>query len=65
MERSNSEPDNVVSMAEWVERKAQPTQQDISKRLAEIALNQLVLASEKHRLEHQLAIMRNNSPQSS
>ena len=44
----------VISMQDYLERKAGPTKQDISKRLAEIALQQLLLASEKHRLEAQL-----------
>lgn len=48
-------------MAEYLERKSAPSPGDLSKRLAEIALNQLLLASEKHRLEHQLAIIRQNT----
>lgn len=47
-------------MAEYLERKSAPSPDDLSKRLAEIALNQLLLASEKHRLEHQLGIKRLN-----
>jgi hypothetical protein len=50
----------VIVIAEYLERKLGPTTQDISKRLADIALQQLVLASEKHRLEHQLQVVRNN-----
>jgi hypothetical protein len=45
----------VISMQDYLERKSGPTQQDISKRLADIALQQLLLASEKHRLEAQLS----------
>lgn len=54
-------PGNVISMSDYIERKTGPTTEDITKRLARIALDQLLLASEKHRLEHQLAIMRNNA----
>lgn len=53
-------PGNVISMSDYLERKAGPTTEDITKRLAEIALQQLLLASEKHRLEHQLGILRIN-----
>ena len=53
-------PGNVIRMSDYLERKADPTPEDITKRLAEIALQQLLLASEKHRLEHQLAVYRNN-----
>ena len=49
----------VIHISEYLERKAGPTQQDITKRLADIALQQLLLASEKHRLEHQLQVLRN------
>lgn len=48
-------------MAEYLERKSAPSPDDLSKQLAQIALDQLLLASEKHRLEHQLAIIRNNT----
>ena len=44
----------VISMKDYLERKAGPTQEDIKKRLAQIGLEQLLLASEKHRLEKQL-----------
>jgi len=54
-------PGNVISMSDYLERKAGPTTEDITKRLAEIALQQLLLASEKHRLEHQLGIRRINT----
>ena len=49
---------NVISMADYLERRAGPTQQDITKRLADIAIQQLLLASEKIRLETQLQVMR-------
>lgn len=41
-------------MQEYLERKAGPTQEDIKKRLAQIGLEQLLLASEKVRLTNQL-----------
>ena len=41
-------------MQAYLERKAGPTPEDLKKRLAEIALQQLLLASEKHRIERQL-----------
>lgn len=44
----------VISMQDYLERKNGPTREDISKRLADIALQQLLLASEKRRLETQL-----------
>lgn len=44
----------VISIKDYLERKAGPTRDDVSKRLGEIALQQLLLASEKHRLEAQL-----------
>ena len=52
-------------MAEYLERKSAPSPDDLSKRLAEIALNQLLLASEKRRIEHQLGITRLNNNQNS
>lgn len=52
-------PGNVISISDYLERKAGPTTENITKRLAKIALDQLLLASEKHRLEHQLTLMRN------
>ncbi|HRJ06887.1 MAG TPA: hypothetical protein PK911_05070 [Candidatus Saccharibacteria bacterium] len=44
----------LISMAEYLERKTGPSRQDISKRLAEIAVEQMLLASEKIRLQEQL-----------
>lgn len=44
----------VIHIKEYLERKAGPTREDVSKRLAEIALQQLLLASEKIRLQGQL-----------
>lgn len=44
----------VISMQEYLERKAGPTQEDIRKRLANIAIEQMLLASEKARLQQQL-----------
>lgn len=41
----------VIYIADYLERKAQPTREDISKRLGEIGLQQLLLASEKSRLQ--------------
>lgn len=41
----------VVYISEYLERKNAPSTEDISKRLADIALQQLLLASEKHRLQ--------------
>lgn len=45
----------VIHIADYLEGKTQPSRADISKRLADIALQQLLLASEKHRLEAQLS----------
>lgn len=45
---------NVISIADYLERKNGPTPEDRKKRLAEIALQQLLLASEKHRIEREL-----------
>lgn len=44
----------VISIQEYLERKAGPTKEDIKKRLAQIGLEQLLLASEKVRLQNQL-----------
>lgn len=52
----------VISISEYLERKTAPTAEDLQKRLASIAIEQMLLAGEKQRLEHQLAIMRNNPP---
>lgn len=54
-------PGNVISMSDYLERKAGPTIEDIKKRLARIAVDQMLLASEKQRLEHQLGIIRINA----
>lgn len=54
-------PGNVISMSDYLERKAGPTTEDITKRLARIAVDQMLLASEKQRLEHQLGIIRINA----
>ena len=54
-------PGNVISMSDYLERKAGPTTEDIKKRLARIAVDQMLLASEKQRLEHQLGIIRINA----
>jgi len=48
-------------MAEYLERKAGPSRQDISKRLAAIAVEQMLLASEKIRLQEQLQKIPSNS----
>lgn len=45
----------VIHIKEYLERKTGPTREDVSKRLADIALQQLLLASEKIRLERQLS----------
>ncbi len=55
-------PGNVISISDYLERKAGPTTEDITKRLADIALQQLLLASERHRLLAQLDL-RNDNPQ--
>lgn len=47
----------LISMAEYLERKTAPSRQDISKRLADIAIEQMLLASEKLRLQEQLQKM--------
>lgn len=44
----------VVSMAEYLERKNGPSRLDLQKRLADIAIEQMLLASEKIRLQEQL-----------
>lgn len=44
----------VISIKDYLERKAGPTRDDVSKRLGEIALQQLLLASERIRLQGQL-----------
>jgi hypothetical protein len=54
-------PGNVISISDYLERKAGPTTEDITKRLAEIALQQLLLASERHRLNAQLELRRNHT----
>ena len=47
-------PDNVVYIDEWLERDKKPDVAAIKKRLAEIGLEQLTLASERNRLREQL-----------
>lgn len=44
----------LIRIDEYLERKNGPTPGDLKKRLAEIALQQLLLASEKRRIESQL-----------
>jgi hypothetical protein len=44
----------VISMQDYLERRNGPTPEDLKRRLADIALQQLLLASEKHRIERQL-----------
>ena len=44
----------VISMQAYLEKKAAPTKADLQRRLAEIAVQRMVLASEKTRLEQQL-----------
>lgn len=46
--------DNVISIAEYLEGKKKPDVAAIRKRLADIGLEQLLLASEKNRLTEQL-----------
>ena len=53
-------PGNIISMSDYLERKNSPTTDDITERLGQIALDQLLLTSEKIRLENQLEAMRNN-----
>lgn len=45
-------------MSEYLERKAGPTVQDVQKRLADIAIEQMLLSSERLRLQHQLQVLR-------
>ena len=47
-------PDNVVYIDEWLERDKKPNITAIRKRLAEIGIEQLTLASERNRLREQL-----------
>ena len=51
---SERAPDNVVYIDEYLERKTQPNLTAVRKRLAEIGLEQLILASERNRLREQL-----------
>lgn len=44
----------VIRIDEYLERKHGPTPDDLKKRLAEIALQQLLLASERTRIQNQL-----------
>ena len=44
----------VISMQEYLERKTAPTADDLRKRIAAIAIEQVLLGSEKARLEAQL-----------
>lgn len=44
----------VIYIDQYLERRTAPSREDLTKRLAEIATQQLLLASEKHRLEAQL-----------
>ena len=47
-------PDNVVYIDEWLERDKKPNITAIRKRLAEIGLELLILASERNRLRERL-----------
>ena len=47
-------PDNVVYIDEWLERDKKPNITAIRKRLAEIGLEQLTLASERNGLRERL-----------
>lgn len=51
---SERAPDNVVYIEEYLERKTKPDLNAVRKRLAEIGLEQLVLASERNRLLERL-----------
>lgn len=44
----------LIRIDEYLERKNGPTPDDLKKRLAEIALQQLLLASERIRIQNQL-----------
>lgn len=44
----------VIRIDEYLERRNGPTPDDLKKRLAEIALQQLLLASERTRIQNQL-----------
>ena len=47
---TGEKPNNVIYIDEYLERKTKPTPEDIRKRLANIAVEQMLLASEKIRL---------------
>lgn len=49
-------PDNVISMQEYLNRSSV---ESITRRLADIALEKLLLQSEQNRLEHRLRILNN------
>ena len=49
--KMSERPNNVVSIEEWVNRR---DPEEIKKRLAQIGLEQLLLASEKNRLAREL-----------
>jgi hypothetical protein len=51
---SEAVPDNVVYINEYLERKTKPDVATIKQRLAQIGIDQLLLASEKNRLTEQL-----------
>ena len=51
---SSRERDNVIYISEYLEGKQKPDISAIRKRLAEIGLEQLILASERNRLREQL-----------
>ena len=51
MPKMSERPNNVVSIEEWVNRR---DPEEIKKRLAQIGLEQLLLASEKNRLAREL-----------
>jgi hypothetical protein len=47
----------VIHIAEYLERKTAPTAEDLRKRIANIAIEQVLLGSEKARLQAQLEAM--------
>lgn len=49
-------PDNVISMQEYLNKSSV---ESITRRLADIALEKLLLQSEQNRLEHRLRILNN------
>ncbi len=49
-----TERDNVINMQDWLEKKSSPNKHEIRKRIADIAIEIMLLESEKQALERQL-----------